>query len=220
MTRDLQIEARLRALSDGATLRFRLGTRVAVADVLPYIATASAEALDEIEQALEQGPEPAPDLDVAPPVRFVLSDGGREAAGYKLSASDCVVRAIAIATELPYERVHADLEYNSPRSGLGHREYAPYLRWLGWHETHNFEERDVRMRMRADELPTGRLIVRRDRHLVAVIDGVLHDTHDSSRGGTAPVLRIFQRARDCVYRPQGEVTTPRAGNGRFTRSGL
>jgi hypothetical protein len=33
-------------------------------------------------------------------------------------------------------------------------------------------------------LPNGRLIARCSRHLVAVIDGVIHDTHDSSRDGT------------------------------------
>ena len=38
--------------------------------------------------------------------------------------------------------------------------------------------------LRADELPPGRLIVGVSRHTTAVINGVVHDTHDPTRGGT------------------------------------
>src|SRR5580658_9694624 len=38
--------------------------------------------------------------------------------------------------------------------------------------------------LRADELPKGRLIVSVSGHLTAVIDGVIHDTHEPSRRGT------------------------------------
>src|SRR6516165_10226867 len=37
---------------------------------------------------------------------FVYSDGGRAAAGYKGRAGDCVVRAIAIAAQKPYQEVY------------------------------------------------------------------------------------------------------------------
>ncbi|WP_231970582.1 hypothetical protein [Polynucleobacter necessarius] len=40
---------------------------------------------------------------------FEFNDGGREAAGFKGGAGDCVVRAIAIAAELPYMEVYEDL---------------------------------------------------------------------------------------------------------------
>jgi hypothetical protein len=40
---------------------------------------------------------------------FQLNDGGREAAGFKGGAGDCVVRAIAIAAQLPYMQVYEDL---------------------------------------------------------------------------------------------------------------
>ena len=39
-------------------------------------------------------------------MQFVYNDGGRAAAGYIGSAGDCVTRAIAIATELPYQTVY------------------------------------------------------------------------------------------------------------------
>ena len=38
--------------------------------------------------------------------------------------------------------------------------------------------------LRADELPKGNLIVSVSSHFVAMIDGVIHDTHDPSRQGT------------------------------------
>jgi hypothetical protein len=38
--------------------------------------------------------------------------------------------------------------------------------------------------LRSDELPGGRLIVALSRHWCAVIDGVIHDLYDCSRGGT------------------------------------
>ena len=34
-----------------------------------------------------------------------IDDGGRTAAGYKGKAGDCVVRAIAIVSGLPYQKV-------------------------------------------------------------------------------------------------------------------
>jgi hypothetical protein len=37
---------------------------------------------------------------------FEFDDGGRQAAGFKGSAGDCVARAIAIAAELPYRTVY------------------------------------------------------------------------------------------------------------------
>ncbi|OZA76433.1 MAG: hypothetical protein B7X71_08395, partial [Polynucleobacter sp. 39-46-10] len=40
---------------------------------------------------------------------FQLNDGGRGLAGFKGGAGDCVVRAIAIAAELPYMQVYEDL---------------------------------------------------------------------------------------------------------------
>ena len=40
------------------------------------------------------------------PLPFKYNDGGRAAAGYKGQASDCVCRAIAIATGMQYEAVY------------------------------------------------------------------------------------------------------------------
>jgi hypothetical protein len=40
---------------------------------------------------------------------WVYDDGGRAAAGYKGEAGDCVCRAIAIATETPYQQIYGVL---------------------------------------------------------------------------------------------------------------
>ena len=64
---------------------------------------------------------------------FVYNDGGRAAAGYKGQAGDCVVRAIAIATQKPYQEVYDAINAlalaerarwgrrSSARSGVGER---------------------------------------------------------------------------------------------------
>lgn len=39
-------------------------------------------------------------------MKYVLDDGGRAAAGIEGKSGDCVVRAVAIATEQPYLKVH------------------------------------------------------------------------------------------------------------------
>ena len=51
---------------------------------------------------------------------YKYNDGGRADAGYKGKAGDCVVRAIAIATGLPYQEVYdglkvANQEYSDNR---------------------------------------------------------------------------------------------------------
>jgi hypothetical protein len=59
-----------------------------------------------------------------------------------------------------------------------------YLKALGWRYTSTKElPRGRGVHLRADELPRGRLIVQLPRHLVAVIDGVIHDTRDCSDDG-------------------------------------
>lgn len=127
------------------------------------------------------------------------NDGGREAAGYKGQAGDCVTRAIAIATGKPYQEVYDALNglavnerkgkrkrgKSSARNGVYRATFAKYLLSLGWqwHPTMAIGQ-GCKVHLRADELPQGNLIVSVSRHMVAVINGVIHDTHDPSREGT------------------------------------
>ena len=61
----------------------------------------------------------------------------------------------------------------------------PYLQSLGWKWTPTMQiGSGCKVHLCADELPPGRLIVSVSRHLVAVIDGVVHDIYEDARGGT------------------------------------
>lgn len=42
-------------------------------------------------------------------MKFTFNDGGRKEAGFKGETGDCVTRAIAIATEKPYQEVYDNL---------------------------------------------------------------------------------------------------------------
>src|SRR5262245_17527427 len=64
------------------------------------------------------------------------------------------------------------------------RYMAATWRSLGWSYA---STKGQRVRLRADELPRGRLIVHIYRHLVAVIDHVIHDTHDCGGAGRVRV---------------------------------
>jgi hypothetical protein len=147
---------------------------------------------------------------------WTADDGGREAAGYAGHTGDCVMRAIAIACEMPYAEVYRalheatltdrvvmaklELRYGararvhaSPRLGVHRRIYDRYLAERGWSWTPTMKiAQGCTVHLRSDELPDGRLIVRVSRHICAVIDGVIHDTHDPSRGGTRCVYGYWQ----------------------------
>jgi hypothetical protein len=154
---------------------------------------------------------------------FRYNDGGRLASlgtnvrdGHRSKlAGDCVARAIAIASGLPYAEVHAELgrrmqehakgrrdrlarAYSSgrkkthPDHGVARKIYDPYLKELGfkWVPTMGFGTGTTH-HLRSGELPKGRIICRVTRHLCAVIDGVINDTHDPSRGGTRCVYGYY-----------------------------
>lgn len=145
------------------------------------------------------------------PMPWVEDDGGRQAAGFRGRTEDCVTRAIAIAVELPYREVYdamaAGLRMNaamtkrarkgrspSPRDGVPRAVYGPYLLGLGWtwHPTMSIGSGTV-VHLRVGELPAGRLVVRTSRHIVAVVDGVVHDTADPTREGTRAVYGYYAK---------------------------
>ena len=143
---------------------------------------------------------------VSPHYRF--DDGGRAAAGFKGKASDCVCRAIAIATGKPYAEIYDELNAcaanerlskrrrskSSARTGVHKDTIRRYLTALGWTWVPTMAVgQGCKVHLRADELPPGRLIVHVSKHSVAVIDGVIHDNHDSSRGGRRCVYGYFHK---------------------------
>jgi hypothetical protein len=144
------------------------------------------------------------------PMAFQFDDGGRKAAGYKGSSGDCVVRSVAIATGLPYQQIYDSVNHLAKRERTGKRKRGKsdartgvykgttrkLLESLGWHWTPTMEiGSGCQVHLRADELPPGRLIVSVSGHLTAVVDGVIHDTHDPSRRGTRCVYGYWQQPK-------------------------
>lgn len=151
-------------------------------------------------------------------IPWQFNDGGRRAAGFKGEApGDCVTRAIAIATGAPYQVVYDALneaakaerpgararKYKGRRSSARTGVFKPtirrYMESLGWRWVPTMQiGQGCKVHLRASELPAGRLVVNVSRHTVAVIDGVVHDTHDSSRGGTRCVYGYYIRDAEPV----------------------
>lgn len=141
----------------------------------------------------------------APPFRF--HDGGRKAAGFKGETGDCVCRAIAIAAELSYGNVYELLKEaasferprkgdsrSHPRTGVKIQTVHRIMSWLGWKWTPTMEiGSGCKVHVRADELPSGRLILSLSKHVAAFIDGELWDTSDISRGGTRCVYGYWSK---------------------------
>ena len=139
-------------------------------------------------------------------LKLKVNDGGRQAAGFKGRAGDCVVRSIAIATGLSYQKVYQDLydanekfriksrsklakslikKNDSPRTGTHRVVLKKYLKQLGWKWTPTmFIGQGCKVHLKKEELPDDTLIVSCSKHITVVINGVLNDTYDCSRNGT------------------------------------
>ena len=144
---------------------------------------------------------------------FQLNDGGRKRAGFKGGAGDCVVRSIAIAAKLPYMQVYEDLRSanqnyaelkndrlarrlnnkgSSPRNGNHRNVFHDYILGLGFEWVPTMQVgAGCRVHLRPSELPTGTLIVKVSKHLTAIVDGVIQDTHNPSRGGSRCVYGYY-----------------------------
>ena len=141
-------------------------------------------------------------------MEFQYNDGGRHLAGYTGTTSDCVTRAIAIATQKPYQEVYDAINLlgksertgkrkrgkSNARTGVYKVTEKKYLNALGWKWTPTmFIGSGCKVHLKADELPKGRLVVFVSKHSVAVIDGVINDLDDGSRGETRCVYGYYSR---------------------------
>jgi hypothetical protein len=152
-------------------------------------------------------------------VTYIYDDGGRATAGFKGQTGDCVTRAIAIATRLPYQEVY-DLvnragkqerlprgkmlggrtvtigSRSSARTGVKKPTTRLLLKALGWTWVPTMSiGSGCKVHLLANELPAGRIICKLSRHIVAVVDGVVRDTYDPSRGGTRCVYGYWYDRR-------------------------
>jgi len=135
-------------------------------------------------------------------MKFQYNDGGRKEAGRKGHTGDCVCRAIAIVTGLPYQQVYAKLaagnatqrkSSRTPKRGrtassgiyTKRKWFKDFMSSLGfvWVPTMQVGS-GCKVHLNEKELPGGRLIVVVSKHYTAVIDGVIHDTHNPSERGS------------------------------------
>ena len=147
-------------------------------------------------------------------IDFVYNDGGRSEAGFKNTkhTDDCVARAVAIASGLPYRQVydrlahgnatqrrskHVGKQKRSASDGVytTRKWFKDYMIEIGfkWVPTMQIGS-GCKVHLKAGELPNGRIICSLSKHYCAVIDGVIHDLYDPSRGGTRCVYGYWVMA--------------------------
>lgn len=146
---------------------------------------------------------------------YRYDDGGRMAAGFKGQTGDCGTRAYAIASDRPYKEVYDEMiQYfrenekasrrrrgsSHPRTGIHSTTMRSFLKEKGWVWTPTMHiGQGCQVHMRRDEVPMeGPVILTVSKHFVTLIDGVIHDIYDPSRGGNR-----------CVY---GYLTPPHSNS--------
>jgi hypothetical protein len=142
---------------------------------------------------------------------FTMTEGGPQPV-YRGRAGDCVVRAIAIASQKPYQEVYDAINRlvtpssvrkgqrrSSARNGVAGATYEKYLKEISW----VWIGSACRLHLKAEELPPGRLIVRLSRHLCALVDGVIHDIYKPDRQGSRCVYGYLCRFKQGKRRRYG-----------------
>lgn len=148
---------------------------------------------------------------------FCCDDGGRAEAGFKGRAGNCVCRAVAIASGRPYAEVYQRLadgmgsqrktrrtgkQARSARNGVHVKRkwFRDYMAELGfeWVPTMQIGS-GCKVHLLAGEIPGGRLVVAVSGHYTAVLDGVIHDTHNPTRASIFHEDGINRMSHRCVY---------------------
>lgn len=136
------------------------------------------------------------------PISFERTDGGRaeafpEAFKKIKRASDCVVRAIAIATGVNYKSVWIDLHSEAISKGFHHNNEnitTPYLESKGFKEVKFSGKEVVRIN---DERVTNLCkddyaVIYIAGHYVAMKDNTIYDTFNSSTNTMSNYSRVFR----------------------------
>jgi hypothetical protein len=133
---------------------------------------------------------------------FKYNDGGRSNYFKGKKAGDCVTRAIAIATGKDYSDVYKEMAVGmgelgnskSARNGVSKKVYHSYLLRNGFEWVPTMRPGSgCKVHLNNKELPEGILIARVSKHLCCMIDGVINDIYDPSRGGTRCVYGYYKK---------------------------
>lgn len=160
---------------------------------------------------------------------WIFDDGGRSKApgfGGVSGSGDCVVRAVTIVTGRPYAEVYAELtdrqaEFGrtsrsreakqaarqpQARHGVFANVFRAYMLDQGWLWVPTMKiGTGTTVHLRRGELPTdlGPLAVQVSRHLTAVVNGAVRDTHDPCRDGNRAVYGLFMKGGQEPWSPPG-----------------
>ena len=129
-------------------------------------------------------------------IGYCFDDGGRQEAGYKGKTGDCVPRAIAIVTGLPYKQVYKAMadamkEYGYAASGNAYQQRGKKVK--GQRNAKDIQvdviqklglkkvkfEKGVRPTYSEAYAKYGNCLVFTTKHAVALVDGKLRDTWDN-----------------------------------------
>lgn len=121
-------------------------------------------------------------------LEFNYNDGGRSKYFNATHVGDCVTRAIAIASGMDYKEVY-NLFYKvsgrTPRNGVEKKTIRKVMQILGavWTPCMKIGS-GCTCHLRKNEIPMEeRIVCSLSGHLTAVINGVVNDTYDCTRGG-------------------------------------
>lgn len=167
-------------------------------------------------------------------MQFQFNDGGRASAGYKGKAKgDCACRAIAIATERPYNEIHALINHYASKERTGKRKrkisnaetgvfnetLKRIMAHLGWEWVPCMSiGTGCKVHLDGGELPAGRIIARVSKHFVAIIDGVINDIYNPSRGGNRCVYGYYRPTAQAVKPTDSIGITPDAPGTPYGRA--
>ena len=137
-------------------------------------------------------------------IGFVQDDGGRAAAGYRGTAGDCVVRALAILTDRPYRECYQKLARRnkiytgkrSARNGVNKQAYEAVFADVGLTK---ISLTGTRPTYTEAWERYGDCIVTTARHVCALVGGVLRDTFDGRTYSSVDFQGTVQRKAMTVY---------------------
>lgn len=137
---------------------------------------------------------------------WTYDDGGRSNYFTAEHVGDCVTRAIAIGTGMDYKEVYDLIRQYSkkervskrkrgisnPRDGVYKQTFHKLLADLGWKWIPTMRiGSGCTVHLNPDEWGSGTYIISCSKHLTCMVDNVIHDTYDPSRGGTRCVYGYF-----------------------------
>lgn len=113
---------------------------------------------------------------------WLAVDAGRSTSKRAKQKNDCTVRALATARGLPYDDAYDLLAAAGRKCGRGFA-FSKWINEQPWAKKISFPAVKGKRRMNpatfSQQFPHGRFVCQVAKHVFAVIDGVVHDTHAS-----------------------------------------